>query len=526
MAPGLPQSLYDRFQQLAIDTIGERIFFTTGYGATETASGCMAIYFPTEEVGIGLPMPGITLKLVPNGPRYEVRLRGPMITPGYLSNPEANRGIFDDEGFYRTGDTAQLHDPADIQKGLKFAGRLAEDFKLATGTWVAAGRLRAEFLEAFAPLLADVLVCGENREYVALLAWPKTVEAAADTAELSRAARSIQRRTRLERADRAAAAVARSRRARTSTRSRTRARSISESRSARRAADVERLYAIDAGPDVILPARRPTALTHDSLQHQRGNDDGHQRLRRGGHRRQSRDRRGVRARAAAIGRAEGLCRQSRPAVRGASRATNFPGVATRIELDVTDGAEVEAAARNCGDVNIVVNNAGLFANQLLIGAPDMAAARQEMEVNYFGTLAMCRAFAPVLARNGGGAIINVLSAAALISDPEHGRLRPVEGGHPQPVGCGAGRAWAAGHAGHGADRRLGRHAHGRARRGRQGKARGHRTCRACAPITRGIDELDTDRMAVEVRAALHLDPKGLEKRMAKMLHAPVIRTGR
>ena len=149
---GLPQSLYDRFQQLSIDTIGERIFFTTGYGATETASGCMAIYFPTEEVGIGLPMPGITLKLVPTGPRYEVRLRGPMITPGYLSNPEANRGIFDDEGFYRTGDTAQLHDAADIQKGLKFAGRLAEDFKLATGTWVAAGRLRAEFLEACAPL--------------------------------------------------------------------------------------------------------------------------------------------------------------------------------------------------------------------------------------------------------------------------------------------------------------------------------------------------------------------------------------
>ena len=116
---GLPQSLYDRFQRLAIETIGERIFFTTGYGATETSSGCMAIYFPTEEVGIGLPMPGITLKLVPNGPRYEVRLRGPMITPGYLANPEANRGIFDDEGFYRTGDTAQLHDPDDIQKGLK-----------------------------------------------------------------------------------------------------------------------------------------------------------------------------------------------------------------------------------------------------------------------------------------------------------------------------------------------------------------------------------------------------------------------
>ena len=251
---GLPQTLYDRFQRLAIETIGERIFFTTGYGATETSSGCMAIYFPTEEVGIGLPMPGITLKLVPNGPRYEVRLRGPMITPGYLANPEANRGIFDDEGFYRTGDTAQLHDPDDIQKGLKFAGRLAEDFKLATGTWVAAGRLRAELLEAFAPLLAEVLVCGENREYVALLGWPKTPEAATATADLSaRLASFNAARGSSERAERLVL--------------------LTEPPSAdhhevsdkgtinqrvaltRRADDVERLYAHPPGPGVILPAR-------------------------------------------------------------------------------------------------------------------------------------------------------------------------------------------------------------------------------------------------------------------------------
>jgi feruloyl-CoA synthase len=171
---GLPQALYDRLQQLAVDTVGQRIFFTTGYGATETASGCMAIYFPTEEVGIGLPMPGLTLKLVPTGARYEVRLRGAMITPGYLANPEANKDIFDDEGFYRTGDTAQLHDPKDIGKGLKFAGRLAEDFKLASGSWVSAGRLRAQLLEACAPLLAELLICGETRDYLAVLAWRST----------------------------------------------------------------------------------------------------------------------------------------------------------------------------------------------------------------------------------------------------------------------------------------------------------------------------------------------------------------
>lgn len=169
---GLPQALYDKLQDIAVATMGKRVFFTTGYGATETTSGCMSIYFPTEEVGIGLPMPGLTVKLVPNGPRYEVRMRGQMIMSGYLSNPDANRDIFDEEGFYRTGDTAQFHDPTDIHKGLKFAGRLAEDFKLSSGTWVSAGRLRPQILEAFAPLLADVLVGGEGHSYVALLAWP------------------------------------------------------------------------------------------------------------------------------------------------------------------------------------------------------------------------------------------------------------------------------------------------------------------------------------------------------------------
>ena len=172
---GLPQALYDRFQQLAVDTVGERIFFTTGYGATETSSGCMAIYFPTEEVGIGLPMPGLTLKLVPNADRYEVRLKGPMITPGYLSFSQAeNQKLFDEEGFYRTGDAAQLHDPEDIGKGLKFAGRLAEEFKLSSGTWVSAGRLRAQLIEALSPLVADLLICGENRDRLGILLWPKT----------------------------------------------------------------------------------------------------------------------------------------------------------------------------------------------------------------------------------------------------------------------------------------------------------------------------------------------------------------
>ena len=254
---GLPQALYDRFQQLAVDTIGRRIFFTTGYGATETSSGCMAIYFPTEAVGIGLPMPGLTTKLVPDGERYEVRLRGPMITPGYLGNDDANRSLFDEEGFYRTGDTAQFHDPADVSRGLKFAGRLAEQFKLATGTWVPGGRLRAEFLEAFAPLISEVLVCGEHRDYVAMLAWPKSRdEGATPAAELSRRLAAFNAgRSSSERVERLLLL--------------TEPPSIDQHEVsdkgsinqrvaiARRAADVERLYAARPDPAVVLPATQP-----------------------------------------------------------------------------------------------------------------------------------------------------------------------------------------------------------------------------------------------------------------------------
>lgn len=251
---GLPQALYDRFQQLAVDTIGKRIFFTTGYGATETSSGCMAIYFPTEAVGIGLPMPGLTTKLVPDGERYEVRLRGPMITPGYLGNGEANRGIFDEEGFYRTGDTAQFHDPADVGRGLRFAGRLAEQFKLASGTWVSGGRLREAFIEAFSPLVADVLVCGENHDYLAMLAWPKAPVDAALAAECARRLAAFNAgRGSSERVERLLLLAEPPS---------VDQHEVSDKGTinqrvalARRAADVERLYAAAPGPAVILPSR-------------------------------------------------------------------------------------------------------------------------------------------------------------------------------------------------------------------------------------------------------------------------------
>ncbi|MBN9619351.1 MAG: AMP-binding protein, partial [Actinobacteria bacterium] len=122
---GLAQPVYDRFQALAERTIGERIMFTTGYGCTEATAGVMSITWPTTQVGVGLPVPGLDVKLVPlDGERYEARFRGEVLMPGYLDNPEATARAFDEEGFYRTGDALRWIDPASPELGLVFAGRL------------------------------------------------------------------------------------------------------------------------------------------------------------------------------------------------------------------------------------------------------------------------------------------------------------------------------------------------------------------------------------------------------------------
>lgn len=203
----------------------------------------------------------------------------------------------------------------------------------------------------------------------------------------------------------------------------------------------------------------------------------------------------------------------------------FPGRCSAVELDVTDAAEVAAAAALAGDLSLLVNNAGAFANQLLIGAPDMSAARLEMEVNYFGTLAMCRAFAPVLARNGGGAIVNVLSAAAIVNLPNMGGYPP-----SKAAARSLSTAVRAELAGQGTqvcalivgsvDTRMAAHVAG-------AKEQPADIARAAIRALRhGIDELDTDRMAIEVRAALALDPKGLEKRLARLLDGRPPKTGR
>jgi feruloyl-CoA synthase len=173
---GLPQPVYDRLQAMAVAETGHRIHMSSGYGMTETVTGCIAIHFPTDRVGIGLPPPGIEVKLVPNGSRYEVRLRGPNVMLGYVDEPEQTANAFDAEGYYRTGDLANFHDRARPGEGLYFAGRLAEEFKLLTGSWVYGGQVRDAVLEKLDGDVSELVLCGENREYLAVMAWPKVPE--------------------------------------------------------------------------------------------------------------------------------------------------------------------------------------------------------------------------------------------------------------------------------------------------------------------------------------------------------------
>jgi feruloyl-CoA synthase len=169
---GLPQPVYDRFQRMAEETIGERVMFTTGYGCTEATAGVMSIYWPTTEVGVGLPVPGLEVKLVPlDGERYEARFRGECVMAGYLDNPSANATCFDEEGFYRTGDALSFVDQDAPERGLVFAGRLAEEFKLVTGSFVQGGQVRADLLARASPVVLEALICGEGYAEIGVLLW-------------------------------------------------------------------------------------------------------------------------------------------------------------------------------------------------------------------------------------------------------------------------------------------------------------------------------------------------------------------
>jgi feruloyl-CoA synthase len=168
----LPQDLWERLEAVSQRATGERVPMTSSWGTTETSPLSTAAHFIIDRAGpIGVPVPGVELKLVLAGDKLEVRVRGPNVTRGYWKRPDLTRAAFDEEGFYKPGDAVRFADPADPEKGIIFDGRLAEDFKLATGTWVAVGVLRVGVLAAASPALQDAIIAGENRESIGMLAW-------------------------------------------------------------------------------------------------------------------------------------------------------------------------------------------------------------------------------------------------------------------------------------------------------------------------------------------------------------------
>jgi feruloyl-CoA synthase len=170
---GMAQHIADELQKLAIATCGERILLITSLGSTETAPMAVIRTWESERASnVGLPAVGMELKLVPSDDKFEARMRGPNITPGYWRQPELTAAAFDEDGFYRMGDALRFVDPENPGHGLLFDGRIAEDFKLATGTWVSLGPVRTGFIDHFAPYVRDVVLAGPDRDNIAALVFP------------------------------------------------------------------------------------------------------------------------------------------------------------------------------------------------------------------------------------------------------------------------------------------------------------------------------------------------------------------
>jgi feruloyl-CoA synthase len=170
---GLSQPVWDAYRELAVETCGERVIMATGLGSTETAPMAVQTTWETDRAGIiGLPIPGVEAKLAPQGGKLELRVRGPNVTPGYWRQPELTENAFDEEGFFKMGDAVRFVDAQDVSKGLVFDGRLAEDFKLSSGTWVSVGPLRARILSHFSPLLRDSVIAGIDRDEIGMLVFP------------------------------------------------------------------------------------------------------------------------------------------------------------------------------------------------------------------------------------------------------------------------------------------------------------------------------------------------------------------
>jgi feruloyl-CoA synthase len=169
----MARHVWDALEELSIAASGGRTVMLTGFGSTETAPFALNALPRMSGAGVvGLPVPGVHLKLVPVEGKLEARIKGPNVTPGYWRDPGLTNKAFDEEGYFRFGDALKFADPHDVGKGLVFDGRLTENFKLATGTWVHVGALRAAFINAFAPLVQDVVITGADRNEIGALIFP------------------------------------------------------------------------------------------------------------------------------------------------------------------------------------------------------------------------------------------------------------------------------------------------------------------------------------------------------------------
>ena len=169
----MADSLQVRLRKLAEQVTGEPVPLVCAWGATETAPQATSVnYLNTYPTCIGLPSPGVEIKLAPVGDKHEIRVRGPNVMPGYWRRPDATAAVFDEDGFYRSGDAACLCDPADPLKGIMFDGRIAENFKLSTGTWVHVGAVRLAAIAACAPVVEDCVITGHDRDEIGAIVFP------------------------------------------------------------------------------------------------------------------------------------------------------------------------------------------------------------------------------------------------------------------------------------------------------------------------------------------------------------------
>jgi len=172
-AAALPQNLYEKLENLSIQARGERVNLVSAWGSTETSPMVTSVHFPIDRASIiGLPAPGCELKMVPNNGKLEMRVKGPNIMPGYWKAEELSREAFDDEGYFCMGDAGKFADPDDPNKGLEFDGRISENFKLMSGTWVRTGNLRVSVIEACAPIIQDAVITGHGKNEIGLLIFP------------------------------------------------------------------------------------------------------------------------------------------------------------------------------------------------------------------------------------------------------------------------------------------------------------------------------------------------------------------